>query len=185
MQNTKVTGITTSITTTTRGDRQEDKMETNIYGVINSSYFHNKDSEPFINTVYKNFSDLAYDENLKHNTTEIRRLLKSPDFRGLLVFSNGKIVGYLLSEIMNLNDGRRVLFINYIMVGKQYRKGGVGSILLNTMVEFCRKQHIDTVMLVYDTENPEMQSFYEKRGFMSDLVLRRYSRYDVYSKQLV
>jgi ribosomal protein S18 acetylase RimI-like enzyme len=167
----------------TGGDRLKDKPDINIYGVIDSTYFSRSSNiNVFIDIIYKNFSDLAYDPNLKHNIPEIKKLLTSPTFRGLLVFKSGKIVGYLLSDIIKLNDGRTALFINYIFVGKQFRKLGLADKMINTMIDYCKKHNIESIMLIYDTENLEMERFYSKRGFMLDLVLRRYARYDVFTK---
>lgn len=152
------------------------------YKAVLSSFFMNKKGlDSFINAVFNNFIELVNQPKLLHTKPDIYKLLMSPNFRGYLVYYNKSIVAYLLGELKTLADGRKVFFINYLFVAPSSRKQGIASKLLNSVNGYVHQNSYDAVMLICDTENPKVYDYYLKRGFMLDLVLRRYERYDVLS----
>lgn len=149
---------------------------------INSEYFNKKNNTNlFIDTVYKNFYYLSSDEKLKHSMQEIQRLLYSSNFKGFFIKKNGNIIGYLLGEILYLNDGRKVFFISYLYVSKMFRKHGLASKLLTLVTNLTKNLGLQAIMLICDTQDNQVHDFYLKRGFMLDMILRRYERHDVLS----
>lgn len=147
--------------------------------LINYRYLKN-----FIATVYNNFIELTYNPKLKHTPDEIYRLLTSPNLVMYTMSRNNVMIGYIIGELMKLDDGRYTLFINYVYIGKKYRRNGLGSILLNKMITYGKYKGMDTIMLICDTENQSVLNFYLEKGFMYDQFLRRYDRYDVLSLTL-
>ena len=53
----------------------------------------------------------------------------NPEVVLLLAMDKKQIVGYLLAEIMTLEDGRKVLFISYLYVAPTMRNKGLGKTL--------------------------------------------------------
>lgn len=151
---------------------------------INYSFFMNSNIYPFADIIYQNFIELSFDPKLKHNKEELLRLLKSPQMGGFIVFDGTKVIGYLIGELITLADGRYVYFINYIYTGPKYRSQGVGSKLMNLATGFASGKRCDNVVLICDTEDHKVFDFYAKRGFMLDIVLRRYEQHDVLSVQI-
>ena len=137
-----------------------------------------------VNIIYKNFLDLSNDPKLNHNIESITKTLDSPDAVLLLFMDKGKIGGYLLGEIMHLEDGRKVMFISYIFVAKYLRTQGVGSQLLNYIAKVANVKYCDGIMLIYDTSQKKLRRFYDKHGLLLDFNLRRYSTHDVFYKVL-
>lgn len=136
----------------------------------------------FTNIVYNHFIDLAGHDNLKHTVNDIKKLMESDNFKGYIAKYNGKyIVGYVLGEIMHLNDGRDVYFISYLYTVKNFRNNGIASKLIDLVKNSMKKQFIYTIMLIFDTSNNKLVNFYMKKGFMLDMILRRYEKHDVYS----
>lgn len=134
----------------------------------------------FVGTVYNNFIELAKYPQLKHSPSEIHRLLTSPNLVLYTISLQQSImIGYIIGELMKLEDGRFVLFIAYLYVGSKYRRNGLGSILMDKIIGYARYKSMDAVMLVCDTEDHKVMDFYFTKGFMYDLYLRRYDRYDV------
>jgi ribosomal protein S18 acetylase RimI-like enzyme len=113
---------------------------------------------------------------------EIMRVIKSP--RSIIMFKmyKGKIIGYVLGEIMNLNDGRNVFYITYIFTSPHFRGKGIASELMKTVSNIVEQQSLDGILLTCDSEDTEVYSFYEKRGFMPDLNLRTYDKFEVLFK---
>lgn len=136
----------------------------------------------FGNTIFNNFKELVQYPKLKHNINEIMRVIKSP--RSVIMFKmyKGKIIGYLLGEIMNLTDGRNVFYITYIFTSPHFRGKGIASELMKTVSNIVVQQSLDGILLTCDSEDTDVYSFYEKRGFMPDLVLRTYDKFEVLFK---
>jgi ribosomal protein S18 acetylase RimI-like enzyme len=151
---------------------------------VDSQYFKKPNVHKFINIIYNNFYDIANQPKLRHNPNEIRRLLLSPKMRGFIAKKNNKIVGYLLGEINVLVDGRVIYFINYLYVGTEFRKSGIASRMMDVAKAVAKKIKTEFIVLNCDTKNKKVYDFYLKRGYMPDLVLRRYDRYEVLSLRL-
>lgn len=136
----------------------------------------------FVSTIYKNFLQLSKEPKLNHTPTEINRLLKSTKLYALLVYDTKKrILAYMVGEIIELQTGKIVFFINYIYVVSHYRNLGIASKLMNMVSTKVEDWGVDGMMLVCDTENQKLHDFYLKRGFMPDQTLRRYTRHEVLS----
>jgi len=83
--------------------------------------------------------------------------------------SDGKIIGSVLGG----HDGRRG-FINNMSVLASERKKGVGTALVNAVVDALKSEGITKVALVVFAHNTPGNAFWEKRGFKvrNDLVYR-------------
>ena len=73
---------------------------------------------------------------------------------------NDSIVGYICGEI-RLGRGH----IISIAVKKEFRRRGIGSMLLKLFIEELRKKNVRTVYLEVSTENKGAIKFYRKHGF--------------------
>lgn len=152
---------------------------------INKNYFGDK-IDDFVKVVYNHFIDLSNYDNLKHTEEEIKKMLNSENFRGYVIKYNNKyIIGYILGEITHLNDGRDAYFISYLYTASNFRKMGIASKLINRIKMEMKKQFIYTLMLICDTDNTKLVDFYMKKGFMLDLLLRRYEKHDVFSVLII
>ena len=147
--------------------------------IVTQSELEKTNIDLLINTIYVNFIDLSEFPELKHNKDEIKKLLMSPNVQLFLYIINKKIAGYMLGEIMKLNDGRTVFYITYIYTAPKFRGKGIASKLMKLIITITEKNNLDGVMLICDTEDTHVHEFYLKRGFMPDMTLRRYDRHDV------
>ena len=138
----------------------------------------------FLGTIYNNFIELSDYPQLKHTPIDIQKLLTSPNLIMYTESKSGVMIGYTIGELMKLDDGRYVLFINYLYVGTKYRNNGLGTILLNKMIGYAKFKSMDAVMLIADTEDDKVMNFYLGKGFMYDQYLRRYDKYDVLTRDL-
>ena len=144
-----------------------------------------KDISLFVDTIYNNFIDLKIDYKLMHNKEDIEKNLRSLNTVIIIITNDSdKIIGFLTSNIMVLEDRRKVLYISYIYVSESERNKKLGSLLLKEAEKYASKQNCIGVMLIFDTYKPYLVNFYETRGYMLDINLRRYERHDVYYKTL-
>jgi ribosomal protein S18 acetylase RimI-like enzyme len=145
---------------------------------------HNPNINNLAGTVYNNFLELSKYPILKHNPYEIHRLLMSPNLVMFTIYNDGKMIAYIIGEIIKLDDGRSVLYISYLYVSSKYRDMGLGGSLLNMAIQKAQSMNMNSIVLIVDTEDQYVLDFYMKRGFMYDTYLRRYDRYDVLSLPL-
>ena len=145
--------------------------------------------------IYTSFKKLSHNPKLSHNLDEIGRLLGSPN--SVLVVVNKlnnpnnptnpnktRLCAYLLGEVKKLNDGRNVFFITYIYVSGQMRAHGIGNKLLAKAESICKEKNLSGIMLICDTSDSFVLNWYQNKGYMEDLYLRNYSRYDVFFKDV-
>ena len=152
-------------------------MQLNIKS-IGSEFWNRPNLGLFIDCVFNNFSNLYDFPQLKHNKTEIRRLLMSTEFHGFIVFYGNKIIGYLLGEKIQYNN-MSIFFINYIFIGKQFQNKKLGSQLLNYAKQYTKMENLQGIGLLNDTENEKNTFFYVKNGFEISEE-RLYQRHELY-----
>lgn len=144
-----------------------------------------KDISLFIDIIYNNFIDLKVDDKLLHNKIEIKKNISSKNTVNIIITDDSnKIIGYLISNIIILDDRRKVIYISYIYVAKNERNKKIGSYLLKEAENYGKKMNCIGIMLIFDTYKPTLVNFYEIHGYILDINLRRYERHDVYYKTL-
>jgi len=134
---------------------------------------------PFVNIVYNNFISIANISNLKHNKIEIKNLLSKNNFIGLFAFLNDKLIAYIIGETKHLNDGRIVYYITYFFVAAKYRNKGIGTNLMDILINKCKIWEIKYITLTFNVKNKKILHFYKKKGFIFDPILKNNSQYDV------
>jgi ribosomal protein S18 acetylase RimI-like enzyme len=135
---------------------------------------------PFVNVIYNNFIHLSKYPHLKHSKKEILRLLKSKNVILYVAVINNKISGYLLGEVIVLNDGRTVLYITYLYVATKFRKLGIASKLIDAANVYTMDKKINGLMLTCNTHDKYVLNFYTKKGFTIDMLLKTNSQYEVF-----
>lgn len=138
----------------------------------------------FTDVIYNNFIHLKNEKQLKHSRKDIYEIFTSKNPQIYLFLVNNKIASYLVGEIIQLNDGRNVLYITYLFTSPKFRESGFGSKLMNVAESIVYKGKIDGIMLTCNSEDPYIYDFYMKKGFMPDLILRTYDKYEVMYKAI-
>lgn len=157
----------------------------NIHILTYKDISKQKDLSLFVDIIYDNFIDLKVDYKLMHNKEDIEKNLRSENSVIIIITNNSdKIIGFLTANIMILDDRRKVLYISYIYVAESERNKKIGSALIKEAEKFATNMNCIGVMLIFDTYKPYLVNFYETRGYMLDINLRRYERHDVFYKTL-
>jgi ribosomal protein S18 acetylase RimI-like enzyme len=152
--------------------------------VYDGIYKTPKSFDKLVNIVYENFIHLKKYPELNHNIATIRETVANKDKIIILCFDNDyrRILGYLIGYDIVLNDGRFVTYISYIYVSNRLRSKGIGSKILDICFKESEIRGCEGIMLTCNTEDKHIMNFYEHKGFMLDLNLRRYAKYDVLYK---
>lgn len=121
---------------------------------IHLSYEKNIDADKLMN-LYQNVGWSAYTEDLDLLKEAIQKSLDV-----VTAWEKGELVGL----IRTIGDGLTILYIQDILVLKDYRNRGIGSRLLQEILE----QYASVRQKVLLTEEAEdVRAFYEKNGFSS------------------
>jgi len=152
---------------------------------LNSNDLLNQDKTMLTKVIYNNFPELVDVPNVVHTEESIKKTLESKNVVLIIALTeNKKIGGYLLGDIMILEDGRKVLFISYLYVANSLRNKGLGKKIMFESFTIGNNEFCDGVLLIYDTTDKQLREFYGKLGFMLDFNLRRYEKNDVFYKVL-
>jgi ribosomal protein S18 acetylase RimI-like enzyme len=155
------------------------------YHILTHKDLKHSDLSKLTDIIYNNFIELKEDYKLMHTKEKISETLHSDDVLIIIALNEQKkIVGFIVSQLMELDDRRKVLFINYIYVAESLRKTGMGSEMMDMLEREGYKYKCNGIMLIFDTYNAVLVRFYENRGYMLDINLRRYERHDVFYKTI-
>lgn len=106
----------------------------------------------------------------------IRRFLLRNPSTNFVAESKDDIVGVILSG----HDGRRG-YIYHMVVNKEYRRNGIGKLLLDNVLRSLKEEEINKVALVVFDKNDIGNGFWESVGFTKrdDLIYRNLSINDL------
>jgi ribosomal-protein-alanine N-acetyltransferase len=80
-----------------------------------------------------------------------------------LILEDNKVIGYISATI--ILDECNLL---KIIVDKNYRKKGYAKILLNCLIDECKKKNIDKIFLEVRKDNDVAKMFYKSCGFKKE-----------------
>lgn len=137
-----------------------------------------------VNVIYNNFKYLEKQNVANHDEEYISELINSENMYSIFIYDKKKrIVGYLIGKTNMLDDERIVYFISYIYVSPNYRNNGIGTRMLNTLVNRIKHWNISDIMLITNKKNPKLINFFmNNNGFVFDNKFKTNQDYDVLVK---
>lgn len=91
---------------------------------------------------------------------DVERRLRSSE-GGYVALAGGKVAGGIL---LNLDEARALARIEDLIVGRQYRRYGVGSLLLSCASDWARKHGCRAIVLETQSSNYPAVQFYLRNG---------------------
>jgi ribosomal protein S18 acetylase RimI-like enzyme len=91
---------------------------------------------------------------------DVERRLRSSE-GGYVALADGKVAGGIL---LNLDEARGLARVEDIIVGRQYRRYGVGSLLLSCAFDWARKRGCRAIVLETQSSNYPAIQFYLRNG---------------------
>ena len=107
----------------------------------------------------------------KWTNSALRHLVLKGSGAGFILFDSLKPIGFCLSRY--LSGEAEILSIGVLA---QYRKKGMGIIIVNKLEEFFLKNNISKCFLEVNELNKPAVSFYKKLGFIYIKTLNKYYR---------
>ena len=141
----------------------------------------NRDFRKFVEVIYRNFEEIAEVTVLRHNRTEIKKIMTSPTALILVATLSDRIIGYLIADLVLYND-RSLMHVYYLFTSPGYRNKGVATFLLNQVQDYAEVYNCSALSLTFDTYNDQLNKYYTSNGFTFDPELRSEQRYDMMVK---
>ena len=120
----------------------------------------------------KDYWDLLEIEREAFQTTDpVRDLMIYINYSSEILVADlgGKVVGYLaLTEF--LKDAKIISFA----VKKEFRRKGIGGMLLSKAIELCKQKGKEKIFLEVRVSNTAAQALYKKKGFKVVKVIPNY-----------
>ncbi len=84
----------------------------------------------------------------------------------LVAVHDGTIVGMAtVQTLISTAEGNRVGLVEDVIVDRQFRGQGIGTLLLERIVEWGRSQNLKRFQLLADRDNHEALAYYAKHGW--------------------
>jgi GNAT superfamily N-acetyltransferase len=104
--------------------------------------------------LYKSYSEF------ESNLADVVARLRGVD-GGYVALANGQVAGVIL---LNVEKWRSVARIENIIVGRQFRRFGIGSLLLSCAADWARNHHCWAILLETQNVNYPAIQFYLRNG---------------------
>jgi len=105
------------------------------------------------------------DENIEHYGKPVKWLVKQYIFKAT---RNKKILGYIKGKFVV-----GVIYINTIIVDKNFRKKGIGKMLIKRVEEYAQKMNAHKIYF-FTMETWAASKFYKKLGYNKSGILKKH-----------
>jgi len=95
----------------------------------------------------------------------------------LIAVVDGKVIGYLVGGISDVEDYRnisKIAEVENMFILEEYRSMGIGKKLLQEFTKWCKSKKVQRIKAVASAQNKRAIEFYRREGFKDyDLVLEK------------
>lgn len=112
--------------------------------------------------------DELYENKIEYSkfTQKYKESLEDNSFYGIVTIENNKVVGVLISRIINrLAKKKNILFIDDLIVNEKCRNIGIGKLLIQTATAYAISKDCGALELTSMIQNINAHRFYENNGF--------------------
>ena len=112
--------------------------------------------------------DELYENKIEYSkfTQKYKESLEDNSFYGIVTIENNKVVGVLISRIINrLAKKKNILFIDDLIVNENCRNTGIGKLLIQTATAYAISKDCGALELTSMIQNINAHRFYENNGF--------------------
>ncbi|MBR6133324.1 MAG: GNAT family N-acetyltransferase [Bacilli bacterium] len=146
--------------------------------MIRKATINDKDILNKLVTEFVKYEADNFDENNRNDfilTSYVDRRIDNEDFMVYVAEEDNKIVGFTIAEYLKGNIVKKTVEvkIDIVSVNKDYRCKGIGTSLVNQIVNDCKKNGVKYLRMDNFVNNKEANDLYEKLGFDILVVERR------------
>lgn len=111
-----------------------------------------------------------FDEDGKELKIEhFKKFLETPNAYAFVLKNEEKIVGFSYCYALVRPDGKTMFYLHDIGLLERYRDRGMGTQMMNYIVDFAKTKGFSEIFLITDYGNPRACHVYEKTGFKNDI----------------
>jgi ribosomal protein S18 acetylase RimI-like enzyme len=108
-----------------------------------------------------------------YNIEDTKEFIKSKINKVLVYEIDKKIVGVIIAQIW-----KTYCYLHLIVIDKNYRGKGIGTLLMNKIHEIAKERKIDCIESITEKENLKMQALFDKFDY------KRGNEYISYIKEI-
>lgn len=115
-----------------------------------------------------NLLNELYDNRIQYDiySKKYEESLENDKYYSIVAEENNRIIGVLNSRLISrLAKSKDILYIDDLIVDKDYRNNGVGKSLLKNAVEYAKQSDCQTIELTSYITNENAHRFYQNNGF--------------------
>lgn len=112
--------------------------------------------------------EVLEDDNMVFDVKNLEKFLKTSNSYGFIAKVDDKIVGFAYGYGLQRPDGRVMLYLHSIGILPNYQDKGIGSKLMNFIIDFARGKNFSELFVITDKGNPRACHLYEKFGGKND-----------------
>jgi ribosomal protein S18 acetylase RimI-like enzyme len=105
--------------------------------------------------------------NVEKQVHGLRALIADPSGKTLVLaaVSNGNVIGMAtVQTLISTAEGGRVGLIEDVIVDRNHRRMGIGTLLLQGIVDWSKKARLKRLQLLADLDNQPALDFYSSQG---------------------
>ncbi|HIH19670.1 TPA: GNAT family N-acetyltransferase [Candidatus Micrarchaeota archaeon] len=121
-----------------------------------------------LNAYLESITEEKYSTNLSDYEHFVGRFLNSPEACVLVAEVDGKVVGHVIVSIKNLREWeleKREGYVEDLFVEDDFRNNGIGSMLLDAGVLWCKNNGLNLLSLNVSVKNETAFALYQSAGF--------------------
>lgn len=120
-----------------------------------------------LDSVFELLNEL-YENKIEYSkfAQKYKESLKDSSFYGIVAIKEYKVVGVLISRVINrLAKKKNILFIDDLIVNQKYRNIGIGKLLIQNANTYAISKDCGALELTSMIQNVNAHRFYENNGF--------------------
>ena len=138
--------------------------KTNDYKLLASL---NKEVQELHCSLYPNIFKPYNEQNV---VSFFKEILAQKNAKAFVAYSGKKVVGYIVLFLKEVPENpfqysQRFILIDQIGVKSEFRKNGIGKLLLDKATETAKEKHLKMIRLNHWTMNNDARDFFYKHGF--------------------
>jgi GNAT superfamily N-acetyltransferase len=121
--------------------------------------------------------EIDFTTDTEKQKTALRILIESGSAVIYVAEDGNKIVGMVTGQlVISTATGGYSLLLEDMYISKDYRKNGIGSMLISFLESWGAKKNIGRIQLVADRRNISARVFYNRQGFADSEMIGLYKR---------
>lgn len=128
--------------------------------------------------------EVLEDDNMSFNINALKDFINDSHSFGFIAKENHIILGFAYAYSLLRPDGKTMLYLHSVGLLPQYQNKGIGTKLLEFIINYAKTNNYSEVFVITDKGNPRACHVYEKVGGKNDFENEIVYVYDFDKKEL-